>query len=67
LNRIAGMAFGFAKGLLIVCVLVLLAGLTSLPKERVWTEAVLSSPLEVLVESIVPWLPESIAKHVKFD
>lgn len=67
LNRIAGMVFGFAKGLLIVCVLVLLAGLTSLPKERVWTEAMLSPPLEMLVESIVPWLPESIAKHVKFD
>jgi len=67
LNRIAGMAFGFAKGLLIVCVLVLLAGLTSLPKERVWTEAMLSPPLEMLVESIVPWLPESIAKHVKFN
>lgn len=67
LNRLSGMVFGFAKGLFIVCVLVLLAGLTSLPKEKVWTEAVLSSPLEILVESIVPWLPESIAKHVSFD
>ena len=67
LNRFAGMVFGFAKGLLIVSVLVLLAGLTSLPKERVWTEAMLSSPLEMLVESVVPWLPERVAKHVKFD
>lgn len=67
LNRFGGMIFGFAKGLLIVCVLVMLAGLTSLPKEKVWTDALLSAPLETLVESIVPWLPESIAKHVKFD
>jgi membrane protein required for colicin V production len=58
---------GFAKGVLIVCVLVLLAGLTSLPKEKMWTDAMLSSPLEMLVKSVLPWLPNSVSKHVKFD
>jgi len=67
LNRFFGMVFGFAKGLLIVCVVVFLAGLTSLPKEKMWVEAVLSPPLEVLVEAMMPWLPESITKHVSFD
>ena len=67
LNRLLGIGFGFAKGVLIVCVLVFLAGLTSLPKERMWTDAVLSSPLEVLVKSTFPWLPYSVTKHVKFD
>ncbi|MFT6067450.1 MAG: membrane protein required for colicin V production, partial [Methylophilaceae bacterium] len=38
INRFLGMLFGFAKGLLISCVLVLLAGLTSLPKEQMWTD-----------------------------
>lgn len=66
-NRFLGMLFGFAKGLLISCVLVLLAGLTSLPKEQMWTDAVLSEPLEMLVKSALPWLPESVSKHVKFD
>lgn len=67
LNRLLGIVFGFAKGVLIVCVLVFLAGLTSLPKERMWTDAMLSSPLEVLVKSTFPWLPYSVTKHVKFD
>ncbi len=67
LNRFLGIVFGFAKGVLIVCVLVFLAGLTSLPKERMWTDAMLSSPLEVLVKSTFPWLPYSVTKHVKFD
>jgi membrane protein required for colicin V production len=67
LNRFLGVVFGFAKGVLIVCVLVLLAGLTSLPKEKMWTDAMLSSPLEMLVKSTLPWLPNSISKHVKFD
>jgi len=66
-NRFLGMFFGFAKGLLISCVLVLLAGLTSLPKEKMWIGAVLSEPLEILVKSALPWLPESVSKHVKFD
>lgn len=67
LNRLLGIVFGLAKGVLIVCVLVFLAGLTSLPKERMWTDAMLSSPLEVLVKSTFPWLPYSVTKHVKFD
>lgn len=67
LNRFLGVIFGFAKGLLIICVLVFLAGLTSLPKEKLWTDAMFSSPLEVLVKSALPWLPDSVTKHVKFD
>jgi len=67
LNRFLGVIFGLMKGLLIVCVLVFLAGLTSLPKEKMWTDAALSSPLEMLVKAAMPWLPESVTKHVSFD
>ncbi len=67
LNRFLGVIFGFMKGLFIVGVLVFLAGLTSLPKEKVWTEAMLSSPLEMLVKAALPWLPEGVTKHVKYD
>lgn len=67
LNRFLGAVFGLLKGLLIVCVLVLLSSLTSLPKEKMWTDAMLSAPLEVLIEAVLPWLPEAVSKHVKFD
>ena len=67
LNRFVGALFGLARGLLIVCVLVFLAGLTSLPKDARWTNAMFSAPLEVLVKSMMPWLPQAVTKHVKYD
>ena len=67
LNRGMGAVFGFARGLLIVCVLVFLAGLTSLPKDLRWTNAMFSSPLEALVKSMLPHVPQMVAKHIKYD
>ena len=67
LNRILGAVFGVARGLLIVCVIVLLAGLTDVPKDVRWKNAMFSAPIEALVLGTLPWLPETIAKHVKYD
>jgi len=67
LNRLLGAFFGLARGLLIVCIIVFLAGLTSLPKDTRWRNAMFSAPLEALVISMLPLLPISIAKHVKYD
>ena len=67
LNRFVGALFGFLRGLLIVCVLVFLAGLTNLPKDSRWANAMFSSPLELLVKTMLPWLPPSVAKHVSFE
>jgi membrane protein required for colicin V production len=67
LNRFVGALFGLARGLLIVCILVFLAGLTSIPRDTRWTNAMFSPPLEVLVKSAFPWLPTSVTKYVKYD
>ena len=67
LNRALGAVFGFARGLLIVCIVVFLAGLTDLPNDARWRNAMFSAPLEALVVSMLPWVPISIAKHVKYD
>ena len=67
LNRGVGAAFGFVRGLLIVCLLVFLAGFTQLPKDERWTNAMFSAPLEALVKTVQPWLPPSIAKHFGYD
>jgi membrane protein required for colicin V production len=55
------------RGLLIVCVLVFLAGLTNLPKDARWVNAMFSPPLEALVKTALPWMPQAVAKHVKYD
>lgn len=67
LNRVLGAVFGTFRGVLIVCILVFLAGLTEVPKDARWKNAMFSAPIEALVISMLPWLPEGITKHVKYD
>jgi membrane protein required for colicin V production len=67
LNRGVGAVLGFARGFLIVCVLVFLAGLTNLPKDARWTNAMFSAPLEALVKTALPMLPPEVAKHIKYE
>lgn len=67
LDRGLGALFGVLRGILIVGVLVLLAGFTALPRDTVWRNAMFSAPLEAMVQSLLPWLPDDIAKHVEYD
>lgn len=67
LNRLLGAIFGLARGVLIVCILVFLAGLTDAPQDERWRNAMFSAPIEALVISLLPWIPDNIAKHVKYD
>lgn len=48
-DRLLGVIFGVARGLVIVFVLVAVGGMTSLPKEKWWSEALFSAPLETAV------------------
>ena len=66
-DRALGSVFGFARGLIIVLVLVLLAGLSSLPKHPLWKNAMLSSPLEAWVMYFKPWLPAELAKRLNYN
>lgn len=65
-DRLFGGVFGFARGMLLVTLSVMLAGFTALPRETYWREATLSRPFETLVVFIKPWLPNEIAKRIKF-
>ncbi len=66
LDRWLGAIFGLARGVIIVGVLVLLAGLTSLPQDARWRNAMFSAPLEAMVLSILPWVPQGISRHIHF-
>ncbi|CAG0991159.1 Colicin V production protein [Methylophilaceae bacterium] len=67
LDRGLGALFGLIRGVFVVGLVVLLAGLTSIPKDSRWRNAMFSAPLEAMVTAILPWLPNDIAKHVKYD
>ena len=65
-DRVLGGVFGLTRGLLVVMILVLLAGLTSLPRQPVWRNAVLSDPLEKVAGYIKTWLPAAMSKRIKY-
>lgn len=67
LDRWLGALFGMARGVLVVSIVVLLGGLTTLPRETFWRNAMFSAPFEALVVSALPWLPDGIAKHINYD
>ena len=66
LDRLLGMAFGIARGAVIVVVIVMLAGLTPLPKEPFWRNAMLSGPVETVVIALRPYLPGGLAERIKY-
>ncbi len=65
-DRALGGAVGFAKGVLIVLIAVLAAGMTSLPQEPFWRRAVVAPWLETLGIAVKPWLPGELARRINF-
>jgi membrane protein required for colicin V production len=65
-DRAVGALFGLVRGALIVFVGVMLAGLTSLPKEPFWREAVLSGPVETAVLAARPVLPKDLGQRIRY-
>jgi membrane protein required for colicin V production len=66
-DRLLGGFFGLARGLLIVLTLVLLSGLTALPRQPAWSDAMLSPPLEALAAAMKPWLPQAVSRYLSYD
>ena len=54
------------RGLIIVLVVVVLAGLTPLPGEPFWHEALLSRPFEAAAQALRPYLPEGLARRLRY-
>jgi membrane protein required for colicin V production len=66
-DRILGMIFGLARGVLVCMVLVGLGGMTSAPTQPWWRGATLAAPLETAVLAAKPWLPDDLAKRIRFS
>jgi membrane protein required for colicin V production len=65
-DRLLGFVFGAARGLIIVLVIVAVAGMTMVPKEKWWSDAYFSAPLETAVLAGKPWLPPEVSKRIRF-
>lgn len=65
-DRGLGGLFGLGRGLVIVLAAVLLCGMTAIPKQPFWKEAVLSPLAETAARTVKPFLPGEFARHVQF-
>ena len=65
-DRALGAVFGLVRGLAIVTIVVLLAGLTALPRQTAWRHAMLNEPLVILANWVKVWLPDDMAKHINY-
>jgi membrane protein required for colicin V production len=66
-DRMIGVLFGVARGVVIVALLVLMAGLTPLPRDPWWHESVFIGHIQPMAEWIKGVLPEGIGSHISFD
>lgn len=66
-DRLLGMLFGIARGFILAAVLVMLAGLTPMPRDRWWAESVLLPHFQRAAEQLRALLPEEVRRHVDFS
>ena len=65
-DRGLGGLFGLARGIVIVLSVVLLCGMTGIPRQPFWKEALLSPLAETAALTVKPFLPDDISRHVNF-
>jgi membrane protein required for colicin V production len=65
-DRGLGGLFGFARGVVIVLAAILLCGMTAIPQQPFWKNALLRPLTETMARTVMPLLPGSVASHVKF-
>jgi len=66
LDRSLGALFGLVRGLVIALAFALLAGLTALPRQRIWTDSASGSQLEQAVMALKPWLPPAFTERLRY-
>jgi len=66
-DGLLGLAIGLLRGVLICLVAVMAAGLTPLPQQPEWRNAVSSKWFESLVGQIKPYLPDSVARRINYN
>ncbi len=66
-DRILGMGFGFVRGVLVLSVLVLLGGLTPLPRDAWWQESYAIARVEKISIWMQSFLPAEISQYFNFS
>jgi membrane protein required for colicin V production len=65
-DRGLGGLFGLGRGIVIVLTGVILCGMTSIPQQAFWKDALFSPMAETGARTVKPFLPAAFAQHVQF-
>jgi len=65
-DRFAGMIFGIVRGMVVVSILVMLAGLTPLPEDSWWKESKLIPPFQSLAVWLRDHVPSGMAGFINY-
>lgn len=65
-DRGLGGLFGLGRGIVIVLAVVLICGLTSIPQQAFWKNALLSPLAVTAALTAKPFLPGNFAQHIRF-
>ena len=66
LDRTLGGLFGVARGLIILLAFALLAGLTRLPFDPIWTRSASGAWFARTAVALKPWLPPAFAERLRY-
>jgi len=66
-DRMLGAFFGLVRGMIVLVILVLVGGMTSVPREAFWRDALLARPLEAVALWVKPWFPDEVGRRVSFE
>lgn len=65
-DRLAGMFFGAGRGAVLVAMIVMLAGLTPLPRDPWWRESTLISPFQTAALWLKKQAPSGVAGKIRY-
>jgi membrane protein required for colicin V production len=65
-NRVLGGAIGVARGLILIVIAFLFAGITSLPQRPWWRDSAVAPHIETLARLAADYLPRDVARHIHY-
>ena len=66
IDGLLGALFGVLRGALVVLALVWVAGMTHIPEQRFWRDAMFSRSAEEIALLTKLWLPDNIAQRIRY-
>ena len=65
-DRGLGGLLGLARGMVIVLTVVLLCGMTAVPQQAFWKQAMFSPLAETAARTVMPFLPAGVSSRIRF-